>query len=152
MTENPNRVGESRPGPHHSDHWGIPFVIRDAATARYAVKLSGLPVFLLGLTYGVIGICVVTGLIRINEQTPEHIKWLMWGYFPIGLALIWAGLNIRKKSSWIVPVAACIYLIWTGVSVYYAIHWIQWLVPIPWVILSIVGLRGWWWLRRNYKH
>lgn len=144
MNQNPKNVGK-----HHSDQWGIPFVIRDEATARYAVKLSGLPVFLLGLTYGIIGLCVVTGLIRINAETPEHIRWLMWGYFPIGLALIWAGLNIRKKSSWIVPVAAVIYLIWTAVSVYYAIHWIQWLVPIPWVILSIVGLRGWWWLRRN---
>lgn len=144
MNQQPEKVGT-----HHSDRWGIPFKINDEATAKYAVMLSGLPVFLLGLTYGIIGLFVVSGLMGVNEQTPDHMRWLLWAYFPLGLLLVACGLKIRKQSSWLVPLAGLVYLIWTGVTLAYTIHWVQWLVPIPWVILSINGLRGWLWLRRN---
>jgi len=144
MTEPSKKVGA-----HYSDRWGIPLFIRDEASARYAVKLSGLPVFLLGLTYGIIGLFIVTGLMRVNNETPEHVKWLMWVYFPVGLLLIWCGLQIRKKSSGLVPLAALVYIVWTLVTLGYSIHWIQWVVPIPWIILSIGGVRGWWWLKKN---
>lgn len=167
MTDKPEPIGT-----HHSDSWGIPFKIRNAATARYAMKLSGLPVFLLGLTYGLIGLSMIIGLmsgwVSLSEdpvsKMPEGIrdfllsreidpfaalKWFFGVYCVLGILLIFWGLKIRNGAQNIVPLAALVYLIWTGITVFYSIHWVQWLMPIPWIILSIAGLRGWWWLRKN---
>ncbi len=167
MTDTNKKVGA-----HNSDSWGIPFSLRDAETARYAVKLSGLPVFLLGLTYGIIGLVMVLGLMTgtvsmaedpvskmpelirnwlvTNELNPfDALKWFYGIYCVLGIVLVWWGLKIRKGSILIVPFAAVIYLVWTGITMSFSIHWIQWLMPIPWIILSINGLRGWWWLNRN---
>jgi len=157
---------------HHADKWGIPFVIKDEATARYAVKMSGLPVFLLGLTYGIIGLAMVIGLstgmvtaaedpvsrmpegvrnwLLTNEMDPfSALKWLFGIYFVLGALLVWWGLKIRGGAFKIVPLAALVYLVWTAITVFFSIHWVQWVMPIPWVILSIVGLRGWLWIRKN---
>ena len=163
---------DKKVGAHSSDKWGIPFVIRDEQTARYAVKLSGLPVFLLGLTYGIIGLVMLlglsTGMVTAAEdpaaRMPEALrkaleardinpfgalKWFFGLYFVLGSLLVWWGLKIRGGAFSVVPLAACVYLIWTGITVFFSIHWVQWVMPIPWVILSIVGLRGWLWLRKN---
>ncbi len=169
MTEKPENIGS-----HHSDRWGIPIVIRDETAARYAAKLSGLPVFLLGLTYGLIGLVVMGGLMTGTvtpaedpvSQMPdgirdwllaqkidpfEALKWFFGVYFVLGALLVWWGLKIRAGAIAIIPLAALVYLVWTGITVFYSAHWVQWIMPIPWVILSISGLRGWWWLRRNSR-
>jgi len=167
MTDKPEPVGT-----HHSDQWGIPFNIKNEGTARYAVKLSGLPVFLLGLTYGIIGLAMLIGLSSGMVTAAEDpvsklpaalrswlegrnidpfgaLKWFFGVYFVLGSLLVWWGLKIRNGSIGIVPLAAFVYLVWTGITVFLSIHWVQWVMPIPWVVLSIVGLRGWWWLRKN---
>lgn len=159
-------------GAHNSDNWGIPFSIKDADTARYAVKLSGLPVFLLGLTYGLIGffmtLGLMTGMVSLAEDPVSRmpafirdwlvandlnpfaaLKWFFGLYCVLGILLVWWGLKIRRGEIAIVPLAALVYLIWTGITMFFSVHWIQLLMPIPWIILSILGLRGWWWLRKN---
>lgn len=154
-------------GAHNSDNWGIPFSIKDADKARYAVKLSGLPVFLLGLTYALIGLTgqidikpdavdnipagIRDWLIGQNISPLEALKWFFRTYFVLGLLLVWWGLKIRKGSISLVPIAALFYLVWTAITVFYSVHWIQWVMPIPWIVLSIGGLRGWMWLRKNQK-
>ena len=173
MTNDKNTNPTSQPvGAHNSDSWGIPFSIKDDATARYAVKLSGLPVFLLGLTYGLIGLVMVVGLLtgmvslaedpvarmpmairnwlETNQMDPfAALKWFFGIYCVLGILLVWWGLKIRNGAMLIVPFAALTYLVWTGITLFFSIHWIQWLMPIPWIILSLNGLRGWWWLRKN---
>lgn len=171
MTDLP-RIPPKKIAPHNSDLWGIPLSIKNEVTARYAVKLSGLPVFLLGLTYGLIGLLMTIGLLTGGVTLAEDpvsrmpagirdwllsqnidpfsaLKWFFGVYGVLGILLVWWGLKIRAGSIGIVPFAAFIYLVWTGITLLYSIHWIQWLMPIPWIILSINGLRGWRWLNKT---
>ena len=145
MTDTQEKVGS-----HSSDHWGFIFKIDNADKARQAMKMSGLPIFLLGLSTGFTGLLVLLGIYGVKGDAVDIMRGFVWAQFPIGLALIYCGLKIRNVSTLLVPVAAILYTVITLWALTYTIHWSQWIVQILFIILALNGLRGWWWLRQNF--
>lgn len=121
--------------------------------AQLAVRMSGLPVFLVGVSYCLQGILSPYGM----------FAWNILG----GLALVCLGFLIRAGVVAVAPWAAALVLIllanwWITLAQVTPIVFFALFTPIGWAIFAfqicvtiiltlfaLSGLRGWWWLRRN---
>lgn len=118
--------------------------------ARYVIKMSGLPVFLLGISV------ILTSLFLSNVD--------LFG-LSTGLTLSAIGLGLRAEKAWLTPFAAVIALVWTvwriidfapllGVMLLFSVSAlfvviISLAIQIFLLAMTLNGLRGWFWLRRN---
>lgn len=66
----------------------------------------------------------------------------------VGLALILVGLRIRNHKFGLLPVVAALMLAELVLRLFEPIDY-RILVPLAFTLLTLNGLRGWWWLRRN---
>lgn len=130
--------------------WGFWFPIKDAEDALYAAKLTGLPVFLAGLWSAAASFASLT----------LRPGWTSATILVVGCVFIIAGLQIRKGRLQLVPVLVPLYILLVGLNVilvfkaFAAINvtlapTFNMLIPVLTGILSLNGLRGWWWLRQN---
>jgi hypothetical protein len=118
----------------------------DAQGAQQAVRMAGLPVFLIGLLTvlfaGVTLLTVMASGLTISRPLPVALPML------VGLALVVIGLALRAGRAALVPVAALLTLANAGLS---ALLLPLWVLPVQamMALVAVSGLRGWWWLRKN---
>jgi hypothetical protein len=123
---------------------GFWVAIKDERSASYAMKMAGLPAFLLGITY--IGYAIF--------RTGDYDVWSGIG-FCLGIVLTLAGLSIRSNKLTLFPYIVGITSIHTLLdSALMIAHRAQDFlfisgVRVVVVALLINGMRGWWWLRKN---
>lgn len=125
--------------------WGFWVPVKDKESAEYAAKMSGFPVFLMGLSFTPLGLLLVFA----GEQVWQKI---FGGVIAAcGVFFIVSGLQIRKHKFKTLPVSVSIWLLLTVIAMFLAL--LSGSVPIGLNLLiglmAISGLRGWWWLTRN---
>lgn len=120
--------------------------ITDRGNAMAAVRMAGLPVFLVGpqmvLFAGVTMLTVMASGLTITRPLPVMLPLLA------GLTLAALGLALRAGRAGLVPLAALLTLVNTALSVALQPLWV---LPVQamMALLAISGLRGWWWLRKH---
>jgi hypothetical protein len=118
----------------------------DAQGAQLAVRMAGLPVFLIGLLTvlfaGVTLLTVMASGLTISRPLPVALPMLA------GLALVVLGLALRAGRAALAPVAALLTLANAGLS---ALLLPLWVLPVQamMALVAVSGLRGWWWQRKN---
>jgi peptidoglycan/LPS O-acetylase OafA/YrhL len=121
--------------------------VSDRDSAVLAVRMSGLPVFLMGLISVLISVFAVGTVAAIDEMdltepAPAAIAIV------VGAVLVVIGLTLRRGLASLAPFAAIIVLgnaalsLWSGAL---------WSLPLQaiFALMALSGLRGWWWLRQN---
>ncbi|MFM2389330.1 MAG: hypothetical protein RLZZ437_885 [Pseudomonadota bacterium] len=108
--------------------------------------MAGLPVFLIGLmTVLFAGVTLLTVMASgLTVTRPLPIALL----FVAGMVLIALGLGLRAGKAALVPLAALLTMANAGLTVAMGSLW---MLPLQAMILlvTISGLRGWWWLRNH---
>jgi len=128
---------------HEEPPFGFWIPVKDHASANYAAKMSGLPVFLMGLSFVFLG-----GLFLIEN------KFSAQGLYNLitvlgGLFLIFSGLQIRKLKFKTLPISIAIWLGLNLLGFMVAGFGIGSILTLLIGILAISGLRGWYWLREH---
>jgi len=133
---------------HHSNRLGIGMPIRSEVDAREAVKMSGLPLFILGLMFFLLPLFVFLMSLTSGMDFSNHITQLNLILMAIGLVLIVVSIKMRGGAIKPAPIAAMAYILGWAIAIY---TWrvVPSILALLLVGLSIDGLRGWWWLRRN---
>ncbi len=121
--------------------------VNDRDSAMLAVRMAGLPVFLLGrlsVLFAVVAVGTVAAMddIAVTKPIPAAVTIVA------GAVLVVIGLALRREVAALAPVAAIIILgnavlsLWVGAL---------WAVPLQAIVMlmAVSGLRGWWWVRRN---
>ncbi|MEP3891181.1 MAG: hypothetical protein ABJN69_12035 [Hellea sp.] len=141
----------STPGPKRDEDvnpkWGFWIPVRNEASAHYAAKMSGLPVFMLGLSVLMFGL-QFAGL-RI---------WLAAGIALLtALFLLVSGLRIRSGKFGLLPISVGLWLIVMVIGVVptslapTTAAVISTILNLIIGLLALSGLRGWWWLRSERR-
>lgn len=136
--------------------WGFWVIIRNAASAKWAIKMSGVVTFILGA--GMLVFSVISVLHRIGAKLSLETFILGWqnaGLFTyavlaVGAFLVIAGLRIRAgQTFWLfatTPIVIANHALLIGNGLHTAS-----LISVLHLILLISGFRGWWWLRSHSK-
>ncbi len=114
--------------------------VRDRASAQYAVRMSGLPVFLIGVSLA------LSGLVLLVD--PIAATGLGWVLAALALPLVALGLLLRGGRARLAPVACLLFLGAVAIEIWLAPSWglvVRGLIAL----VAVSGLRGWWWLRQN---
>ena len=126
---------------HREPKWGFWLPVKDRASATYAAKISGLIVFLMGITHLVVGLAMLTGEIPL---------------FGAAIAIFGAlctvsGILARKLDFRTLPLTLITWIILTIIGG--SITGPNWGLLLNAIIglVAISGLRGWWWLRKNVE-
>ncbi len=123
--------------------FGFWIPVTDKESAEYAAKMSGLPIFLLGLNF-----CALA-LVQVFVPQPALIYAAYFCFFIFGLFLIFSGLRIRKQKFGTLPVSLGLWLFLNLVGVLIIGVGIGTIITLLIGLLAVSGLRGWLWLRRN---
>jgi len=128
---------------HEEPPFGFWIPVKNRASANYAAKMSGLPVFLMGLSFVFLG-----GLFLIEN------KFSAQGLYNLitvlgGLFLIFSGLQIRKLKFKTLPISVGLWLVLNIIGVLASEFSFGNIITILIGILAISGLRGWFWLREH---
>ena len=123
--------------------FGFWIPVKDRASATYAAKMSGFPVFLMGLSFGFLG-----GLFFIEN------KFSAQGLYNLitvlgGLFLIFSGLQIRKLKFQTLPISVGLWWILNIIGVLASEFSFGIIITILIGLLAISGLRAWFWLREH---
>ena len=128
--------------------FGFWIPIKDDDSAYYAAKMSGLPVFLLGLSLYVMAFAFVT----IENPILFSLSLLL------ALFLKYSGLRIHGGNFRTLPVSVGVWLIYAVLASYYAgfhtspyitVYSASTLLSFLIALLAISGLRGWWYLKKR---
>ena len=142
-------------GAFHSDRWGFTGRITNRVDAVQAVKMSGLPIFLIGV--GNVMSSLLGGLVILPQlKTISSESLSLLTLLSFGILMIICGLLLRKGRIWLAPIGI-IYLAFAlfGIAAYFTVFrenlafFVFIFTELLLVYLSINGLRGWWWLRQN---
>jgi hypothetical protein len=120
--------------------------IADRDSALAAVKMAGLPVFLIGASGILTVLFSVLAVLQIRP-TPESIFTLAFTA-ATGVLLVALGLAIRRGRPSLIVSAAVITFANAAATFWLAPWWAS-VFQILMVLLMLSGLRGWWWLRQN---
>lgn len=136
--------------------FGFWIVVRDEISAQEAVKMSGLPVLVMG------GNLMVTGAIDLAQSAPNMTLAAVIGI--LAMLLILLSFRIRAGHSGWLPLVLVLFGIFLVATAYAsAIQWItatqpfgitlqliaSWIVQLFCIALVGAGLRGWNWLRKH---
>jgi lysylphosphatidylglycerol synthetase-like protein (DUF2156 family) len=127
-------------------------VINNSDSASSAAKMSGLPVLFSGLS------TIATVAYQISP-TKIAADFLMWGSLGLGLLLLIVAFRIRAGHHAWLPFVLFPMLLVVLANTYETIggnnldvsklSWLSHVIAILMVILTLRGLRGWFWKRRN---
>jgi hypothetical protein len=120
--------------------------IKDRDSVIDAVKMAGLPVFLLGAT-GVLTVLLSVADVLQANPTIEQVLALALAA-ATGVLLVALGLAIRRGRPSLVVLAAVITFTNAAATLWLAPWWAS-VFQVLMVLLMLSGLRGWWWLRKN---
>lgn len=135
---------------HQEPPWGFWIPVKDRASAIYAARMAGFPVFLLGLS------ALATALGALIGQT-----WLLAAVMSaLGLFFIISGLRIRAEKFGTFPITVSLWLLqmligiigslsMSGDSIQITILISQAVINLLIGLMVLCGVRGWMWLRQN---
>ncbi|NNE58975.1 MAG: hypothetical protein HKN36_12780 [Hellea sp.] len=127
--------------PMHADRWGLFYKIKSEERARYAVMMSGLPIFMEGV-FGLIMFLIVALNVWPNFEPMD------FAIVGMSIVLVVIGLKIRSGSINLAPIAAIFYIaVW--IAIFVTQGFILSIIGLLFILLSLTGLYGWWWLRKN---
>ncbi len=117
---------------------------RDSALA--AVRMAGLPVFLIGGTTLLFVLIAWGAAASLGETLAYPLQLVMAA--GCGAALVILGLALRGGRTALVPVATGLTLLNAAATV---LLFAWWFAPVQalMALLALSGLRGWWWLRND---
>ncbi len=127
---------------HKEPAFGFWIPVTDRASAQYAAKMSGLPVFLLGLSFLSIGLVQIVSTGVSKFQLIGGIIALCGGF------LVFSGLRIRALRFRTLPFTVGLWLVLNIVSIYISGFGLGTILPLLIGLMAACGLRGWWWLRK----
>jgi hypothetical protein len=117
--------------------------VKDRQTALFAVRMAGLPVLIIALS-ALLGALLAVTEAPTGPKSVTDTTLLSIG----GVLLTIMAFAMRAGVSWVVPAATIISVLGMGkqllITPVYGL-----IVPIFAVLLTISGLRGWLWLRKN---
>lgn len=120
--------------------------IENRAGTETAVKMAGLPAFLMGLSMLIFAGLQGLGLIETRLSGVWTVAVCLFG----GLLLIWLGLGLRKGRAPFAPVAFGVTAVaFVGLAITQPIGTL--ILPGVLLIMAANGLRGWLWLRQRGK-
>lgn len=124
---------------HREPKWGFWLPVKDRASATYAAKISGLIVFLMGISHLIVGLAMLTGEIPLFGAAIAIF----------GSLCTVSGIFARKLNFRSLPFTLVIWIILTIASVF--VTGLGWGLLLNAILglVAISGLRGWWWLRKN---
>ncbi len=144
--------------PQHAEGWGWWVKVKDVDSANYAIRMSGLPIFLMGLGFLIASLFIVITWSQI-EFTSALQKIFLMAMLPISLCLTASGIMLRKNFNKIAPIAAGLYIPYILGNLFFVapspdigentMLVINVLFTTLMALLSLGGLRGWLWLRKN---
>lgn len=130
--------------------------IRDEGKARYAVRMAGLPLLVLGANAAVLGLDLAVKAPEMPMAVPV--------FAVIAVVLVLVAFRMRAgRAAW-VPLALLAILSFLAVELFSSLHLLRmlepsqsfdmillakWVVPLFCLALAFSGFRGWLWLRRN---
>ncbi len=121
--------------------FGFWITVEDEASARYAVRMAGLPVLIIGVLFVIGGLGSLDSMRGADPLT----TWLTLGF---GGAVILMAFGLRQGYAALVPIATAIsgalIALRLATAPAYAI-----ILPALILLLVVSGFRGWLWLRRN---
>lgn len=120
--------------------WGFWVPVKDKESAEYASKMSGLPVFILGLNFLFSGLYLLIKKIEILYATGVTLS---------GIFFLISALQIKKYKFKTLPMSVTLWLVITTVATLFMGINASTIINILIGLLAISGLRGWWWLTRN---
>lgn len=127
-------------------------------SARAAIKMAGLPVFLTGAS--LILQAGLAALFALQLGAAPQIFWLACAIFVVlGLVLLFASLKLRKGKGIAIFVPLAVMLSLFNIAALFAgndfytlkARIIMATFPALLVLLSVHGVRGWLWLARNKR-
>ncbi|WP_025319983.1 hypothetical protein [Granulibacter bethesdensis] len=136
--------------------FGDQFFIQDEESARYAVRMSGLPILVIGLNF------VVLFLFFVSQQKEN----LYFNFFLVGMAffMITMAFRIRaERIAWFplalllfgISISANLFLSYTqwkfkeSLYINFSTLFIIWFIPLICMYLMVRGWMGWRWLKSN---
>ena len=156
--ENSKVENSKKVRPQYSEALGWWVNVKDADSANYAIRMSGLPIFLMGVNFFVASLVAFLTWNTIQSDS-MFLKAFLLAMFPIGLSLIVCGILLRKNNNKIAPLAAGLYIPFVLISLFFVtpapdigkntMLVINMLFTLLMMLLSLGGLRGWRWLRDN---
>lgn len=138
--------------------FGYWIAVHDEASAGEAVRMSGLPVLLMGANGALLAL--------VAAVQPEADMARITGLGAVAALLVLLAFRIRAGHAGWVPVAVALFLGFLGFSAWWSYRiWrlfgtlqltqgqilLQWIVPLICLVLAIGGLRGWLWLRAHRR-
>ena len=136
--------------------FGFWLPVEDAASARQAVRMAGLPVLIMAVN------ALLVALSALAQVTPEFRMAAGAGTVAVVLAII--AFRMRAGHAGLVPVMAILFVVFAlshmllsvlgqgviqGPRFPIAALALTWIIPVFSAALALSGLRGWLWMRRN---
>ncbi|MDT0683453.1 hypothetical protein RM543_12220 [Roseicyclus sp. F158] len=130
--------------------------LEDRASARNAVRMSGLPVLLMGANAALLAL--------VSSVRPFPDMAVVSSAAAIAALLVLMAFRIRAGHAAWIPFASMLFIAFLGVSLFSSyIGWqvaggnpttgaqilLGWIIPAICLILMVSGLRGWFWMRQN---
>ncbi|PVA09483.1 hypothetical protein DC366_13940 [Pelagivirga sediminicola] len=123
-----------------TNRWGFWARIDDRTSAMDAVRMSGLPVFLIGLTL------MISGAVILMD--PVGASGNGWSLLALSVPFVALGLALRGGAAALAPLASAVFIVMVAIEAWLAPSW-GLLVRLLIGLVAISGLRGWWWLRKH---
>lgn len=145
--------GQTMPQPQLFGYW---ISVKDEAGAKEAVRMSGLPVLLLGAN------AALLALILSVQTLPDMITIASAAIIAVLLVLL--AFRMRAGHAAWIPFAIILFVAFFGASLFSSyIGWrvagetstasvqilLGWIIPVICSILMVGGFRGWRWMRGN---
>jgi hypothetical protein len=128
--------------------FGYWITIHDAASARYAVRMAGLPVLLIAANVLLAALIMAVTLATLDAPIGRNSRIILGLLVAAGLALGSIAFALRAGRTALVPAAAALSIAAFNVQVVVSPPWLL-IVPGLALLLALSGLRGWFWLRRH---
>ncbi len=129
--------------------FGYWITIRDAASARYAVRMAGLPVLLIAANALLAATIMAVTLATLDAPIGRNTLILLGLLVVAGLALGSIAFALRAgRATALVPAATTLSIAAFAVQAMVSPPWLL-IVPGLAVLLALSGLRGWFWLHRH---
>ena len=133
----------------HEHPFGFWISVTDKPSAEYAAKMSGFPIFLMGIVFFIMA--AIQLMFLVGAETFDIVDNIVVPSFTLLFAiyLIVSGLLIRNLKFQTLPISIAVWFILQIGGVLSSGIGVSTLFTVLLGLMAISGLRGWSWLRKN---
>lgn len=123
--------------------------VKNRPSAEYAAKMSGFPVFLMGIVFFISA--VIQFMFLVGAETVDLVINIVVPSLILlfSIYLIVSGLLIRKLKFQTLPISIAIWFILQIWGIYASGIGVSTIFTVLLGLMAISGLRGWSWLKKN---